>query len=72
MTDAQPFATAPVLTMGGMIRASAQSFAAREAVVFPDRRISYAELDAAARRWAAALIALGVPVARLALAFSEV
>ncbi|WP_292941503.1 AMP-binding protein [Novosphingobium sp.] len=60
MTDAQPFATAPVLTMGGMIRASAQSFAAREAVVFPDRRISYAELDAAARRWAAALIALGV------------
>lgn len=60
MTDAQPFATAPVLTMGGMIRASARSFAAREAVVFPDRRISYAELDAAARRWAAALIALGV------------
>ncbi|WP_421839610.1 class I adenylate-forming enzyme family protein [Novosphingobium sp.] len=60
MTDAQPIATAPVLTMGGMIRASAQAFAEREAVVFPDRRITYAGLDAAARRWAAALIALGV------------
>jgi fatty-acyl-CoA synthase len=60
MTDAQPVAAAPVLTMGGMIRASAQAFAEREAVVFPDRRISYADLDAAARRWAAAMIALGV------------
>lgn len=60
MTDAQPVAAAPVLTMGGMIRASARSFAAREAVVFPDRRITYADLDAAARRWAAAMIALGV------------
>ncbi len=60
MTDAQPIATAPVLTMGGMIRASAQAFAEREAVVFPDRRISYADLDAAARAWAAAMIALGV------------
>jgi fatty-acyl-CoA synthase len=60
MTDAQPVAAAPVLTMGGMIRASARSFAAREAVVFPDRRITYADLDAAARRWAASMIALGV------------
>lgn len=60
MTDAQPIATAPVLTMGGMIRASAQAFAEREAVVFPDRRISYADLDAAARAWASAMIALGV------------
>lgn len=60
MTDAQPLAAAPVLTMGGMIRASAQAFGPREAVVFPDRRISYADLDTAARRWAAALIALGV------------
>ncbi len=46
--------------MGGMIRASARSFGSREALVFPDRRITYAGLDAAARSWAAALIALGV------------
>lgn len=60
MTTQPPSATAAILTMGGMIRASAQAFAAREALVFPDRRITYAGLDAAARRWAAALIALGV------------
>ena len=60
MTTQPPSATAAILTMGGMIRASAQTFAAREALVFPDRRITYSGLDAAARRWAAALIALGV------------
>ncbi|WP_421849972.1 class I adenylate-forming enzyme family protein [Novosphingobium sp.] len=60
MTEAQPLAAVPVLTMGGMIRASAQGFGPREAVVFPDRRITYADIDAAARAWAAAMIALGV------------
>ncbi|WP_292933772.1 AMP-binding protein [Novosphingobium sp. PASSN1] len=60
MTTQPPSATTAILTMGGMIRASAHTFAAREALVFPDRRITYAGLDAAARRWAAALIALGV------------
>ncbi|KUR73780.1 AMP-dependent synthetase [Novosphingobium fuchskuhlense] len=60
MTDQPSPAAAPALTMGGMIRASARGFAAREAVVFPDRRITYADLDTAARGWAAALIALGV------------
>ena len=53
-------ATGDVLTMGGMIRASSQAFAHREALVFPDRRITYGQLDTAARRWAAALVALGV------------
>ena len=60
MTDQLSHAAAPVLTMGGMIRASAQAFGPREALVFPDRRITYAALDQAARRWAAAMIALGV------------
>ncbi|WP_298188661.1 AMP-binding protein [Novosphingobium sp.] len=60
MTDQLSRAAAPVLTMGGMIRASARSFAGREALVFPERRITYAGLDAAARSWAAAMIALGV------------
>lgn len=60
MTDQPSHAAAPVLTMGGMIRASAKAFGPREAVVFPDRRITYAALDTAARRWAAAMIALGV------------
>ncbi len=60
MTDQPSHAAAPVLTMGGMIRASAAAFGPREAVVFPDRRITYTALDQAARQWAAALIALGV------------
>ncbi len=60
MTDQLSHAAAPVLTMGGMIRASAQNFGPREALVFPDRRITYADLDSSARAWAAAMIALGV------------
>ena len=49
-----------IYTIGAMIRASAERFAGREAIVFPDRRITYRALDEAARRWAKALIALGV------------
>ncbi len=49
-----------IYTMGAMIRASAQEFGDAEALVFPDQRISYRELDRSARRWARALIALGV------------
>lgn len=49
-----------IYTMGAMIRASALEFGASEALVFPELRISYNELDRAARRWARALIALGV------------
>jgi len=60
MNDAALPASGPILTMGAMIRASVQTFGEREALVFPDGRITYAGLDAAARRWAAAMIALGV------------
>lgn len=49
-----------ILTMGEMIRASAQSFGDRDAIVFPDRRLTYAELNRTARDWARALIAMGV------------
>lgn len=49
-----------IYTIGAMIRASAERFGDAEAIVFPDRRLSYRDLDRAARRWAAALIALGV------------
>lgn len=60
MTDQLSHAAAPVLTMGGMIRASAKAFGPREALVFPDRVFTYGALDRAARNWAAAMIALGV------------
>jgi acyl-CoA synthetase (AMP-forming)/AMP-acid ligase II len=49
-----------IFTMGAMIRSSAQKFGDAEALVFPDRRIGYRELDREARRWARTLIALGV------------
>lgn len=60
MNEAALPASGPILTMGAMIRGSARHFGAREALVFPDRRITYADLDGRARHWAAALIALGV------------
>lgn len=49
-----------IYTIGAMIRQSARAFGPAEAIVFPDRRLTYGELDMAARRWAAAFIALGV------------
>jgi fatty-acyl-CoA synthase len=52
--------TQPVLTMGEMIRTSAARFANRDAVVFPDRRLNYAELNRKAREWAKALVGMGV------------
>ncbi|WP_240655061.1 class I adenylate-forming enzyme family protein [Croceicoccus ponticola] len=50
----------PILTMGEMIRSSAARFGASDAIVFPDDRLSYADLNVAARDWARALIAMGV------------
>lgn len=50
----------PVLTMGAMIRASANRHADREAIVFPDARLTYAQLDRKATDWARALVAAGV------------
>ncbi|RVQ64755.1 AMP-dependent synthetase [Croceicoccus ponticola] len=46
--------------MGEMIRSSAARFGASDAIVFPDDRLSYADLNVAARDWARALIAMGV------------
>lgn len=50
----------PILTMGEMIRSSAVRFAQRDAIVMPDQRLTYAQLNQAARSWARALIAMGV------------
>lgn len=50
----------PIYTMGEMLRASAARFADRDAIVFPDRRLNYAQLEASARRWAKAFVAMGV------------
>lgn len=50
----------PIYTMGAMIRAAAQRHADAPAIIFPDRRISYRELNESARRWAKAFIASGV------------
>jgi acyl-CoA synthetase (AMP-forming)/AMP-acid ligase II len=50
----------PPLTMGAMLAASAAAAPDADALVFPDSRLRHGELHASARRWAAALIALGV------------
>lgn len=50
----------PILTMGEMVRTSAEKHAGRDAIVLPDRRLTYAELNEAARSWAKALIQMGV------------
>ena len=50
----------PILTMGAMIRASAARHADREAIVFPDTRLTYSALDHQATNWAKALVAMGV------------
>jgi acyl-CoA synthetase (AMP-forming)/AMP-acid ligase II len=52
--------TQPILTMGEMIRSSAARFAESDAIVFPDRRLTYFELYRDARAWAKALVAMGV------------
>ncbi len=50
----------PILTMGAMIRASAARRADKEAILFPDERLTFAELDRRATNWAKALIAQGI------------
>ncbi|MGN6124656.1 MAG: AMP-binding protein, partial [Sphingomonas oligoaromativorans] len=54
MTDA------PIYTYGRMLRASAAARGAADALVFPDRRSSHAELHEAARAWARAFIAMDI------------
>ena len=52
--------SANVFTLGAMLRRSAAAHSGNDALVFPDRRETHGELNAAARSWAKALIALGV------------
>lgn len=52
--------SAPIYTYGAMLRASAARFGDRDALVFPDRRVSHAALHASARAWAKAFIAMGI------------
>ena len=47
-------------TVGQLLTTAAQSFGPRDAIIFPDRRLSYEQLNQRARRWAKALIAMGV------------
>ena len=48
------------LTLGAMVRARAAARPDADALIFPAARRTFAELDAAARRWAGALIAAGI------------
>ena len=50
----------PIHTLGGLLRDRAALIPSETALVFPDSRASYADLNGRARRWAAALIARGV------------
>jgi acyl-CoA synthetase (AMP-forming)/AMP-acid ligase II len=50
---------APIYTYGAMLRASAAAHGAGDALVFPDRRVSHADLNASARAWAKAFMAMG-------------
>jgi acyl-CoA synthetase (AMP-forming)/AMP-acid ligase II len=54
MTDA------PIYTYGQMLRAGAAVRGDADALVFPDRRLSHAELYRSARAWAKAFIAIGI------------
>ncbi len=50
----------PIYAMGAMLRASAARFPEKDALIFPDRKLSYEELLASARTWAKTFIAMGV------------
>ena len=52
--------SADVFTLGAMLRRSAAEHPHNDALVFPSCRQTHGELDAAARNWAKALLALGV------------
>lgn len=48
------------LTFGELLRTSAARHADAPALIFPDRSLSYADLEARARAWAKTVIAMGV------------
>lgn len=47
-------------TFARLLRTAAASFGPRDAIIFPDSRLTYDELEVRARRWAKAIIAMGV------------
>ncbi|WP_347717919.1 class I adenylate-forming enzyme family protein [Sphingomonas sp.] len=47
-------------TFGQLLTTAAQAFGPRDAIIFPDQRLSYEQLGQRARSWAKALIAMGV------------
>ena len=47
-------------TFARMLRTAAAMFGPRDAIIFPDSRLTYDELETRARRWAKAIIAMGV------------
>lgn len=47
-------------TFGRLLRSAADTHGERDALIFPDQRLSYAELARRARAWAKAMIAMGV------------
>jgi fatty-acyl-CoA synthase len=48
------------LTFGRLLETAAASFGPRDAVIFPDARLSYERLRSRARGWAKAIMAMGV------------
>jgi acyl-CoA synthetase (AMP-forming)/AMP-acid ligase II len=48
------------LTFGRLLRNAAARFGDKDALIFPDSRLSYAQLEERARGWAKAIVALGV------------
>ncbi|QUT07380.1 AMP-binding protein [Sphingobium phenoxybenzoativorans] len=52
--------TEPIYTMGAMLRRSAALYAQSPALIFPDRQLSYRDLNESARAWAKTFIAMGI------------
>lgn len=50
----------PIYTYGRMLRAGAAKCGDRDALIFPDRRLSHAALYESARAWAKAFLAMGI------------
>ncbi len=48
------------LTFGRLLRTAAQRHGPRDALIFPDKRLDYTTLEARARGWARAVIAMGI------------
>lgn len=50
----------PIYTLGALLRESAKRTPDAPAIIFPDSRLSFAELEASARAWAKSFIGMGV------------